>query len=254
MYKKFYILFLFVLFYGHSNAQLVNIESKRMQLDSIRFALKSDLFFNYANNNGGYLFQIGSSLTTQLKSKDLKKIYFFIGNYNLIRSKAQDFQNSWFFHLRYNQKLSDLFRLEAFIQNQNNELLTINRRNLIGAGIRLKFISKKSIKAYLGNAYMYEIENVKSTDQKYYNNRNSSYLSITFNLPKTKLDLTSTTYFQPLYSNLNNHRILQQFKSEIPISKSISFSTLFDYFYNSFSPSEDKDFSSNLYFGLTFNK
>lgn len=253
MIKQFYILLVFLLFYGHSNAQLVNIESKRMPLDSNRFALKSDLFFKYANNNGDYLFQIGSSLTTQLKSKDLKKIYFFIGNYNLIRSKDKDFENSWFFHLRYNQKLSNLFRLEAFIQNQNNELLTINSRNLIGAGIRLKIISKKPIKAYLGNAYMYEIENVKSTDQKYYNNRNSSYLSLTFSFPKSKLDLTSTTYFQPLYSNLNNHRILQQFRSEIPISKSISFSTLFDYFYNSFSSDEDKDFSSNLYFGQTFN-
>lgn len=253
MIKQFFILFVFLFFYGQSNAQLVNIESKRMQLDSIRFALKSDLFFNHSNNNGGYLFQIGSSMTTQLKSRDLKKIYFFIGNYNLIRSKAQDFQNSWFFHLRYNQKLNNLFRFEAFVQNQNNELLKINSRNLVGAGIRLKFISKKSIKAYFGNSYMYEIENVKSTNKKYYNNRNSSYLSFSFNLPKTKLDLTSTTYFQPLYSSINNHRILQQFRSEIPLSKSISFSTLFDYFYNSFSPDEDKDFSSNLYFGLTFN-
>jgi hypothetical protein len=233
-------------------AQLVNIESKRMQLDSVRFGLKSDLLFNYSNNNGDYLFQIGSNVTSQYKSKDLKKIYFFIGNYNLVRSQDQDFQNSWFFHLRYNQKLSQLFRLEAFVQNQNNALLTITSRNLIGAGLRLKFIDKETTSAYFGNAYMYEIEKIDATGQQFYNHRNSSYLSLTHSWKQANLDLTGTIYFQPLYREIGNHRILQQLKAELPITKVVSLSALFNYFYSSISPNTNNDYSSNLMVGFTF--
>ncbi|MGC1516225.1 MAG: DUF481 domain-containing protein [Maribacter sp.] len=252
IFKTFICLIFAQFVYQNAIAQLVNIESKRMQKDSVRFALKSDVLLNYTDNNGDYIFQIGSNISTQLKSKDLKKIYFFIGNYNLIRSKAQDFQNSWFFHLRYNQKLSDLFRLEAFIQNQNNALLTINSRNLIGAGIRLKVVSTENTKAYFGNSYMYEIERIDLTDQQLYNHRNNSYLSVNQSFKKTKLDLTGTLYFQPLYREIGNHRILCQLKSELPITEVISLSALYNYFYSSFSPTLDSDRSSNISFGLTF--
>ncbi|MGS0528135.1 hypothetical protein ACU8V7_25960 [Zobellia nedashkovskayae] len=66
-----------ILFFHNANAQLVNIESQRMQKDSVRFALKSDLLFNYTDNNGAYILAIGSNITTQVKSKDLNKIFFF---------------------------------------------------------------------------------------------------------------------------------------------------------------------------------
>ena len=111
---------------GHS--QLVNIESKRMQTDSIRFALRADLSTRYTDNNGNYIFQIGSSLSTQVKTKNLNKIFFLLGNYNLIRTKDKDFANTWFAHLRYNQQISEVFRIESFIQSQDNQLLEINSK------------------------------------------------------------------------------------------------------------------------------
>ena len=247
------ILFLFLIFFVSNkiNSQLVNIESRRMQTDSIRFVLKGDLLFNYSNNNNDYFFRIGSSVTTQFKSKDLKSIYFILGNYNLTRSRIKDFQNSWFIHLRFNQKLNNLFRIEAFIQSQNNKLLIIDSRHLIGAGLRLKFISKDQFKAYLGNSYMYEIEKSGLANNKSYNHRNSTYLSFNMNLKNSNIDLTNTIYFQPLYESIRNHRILEQFKVELPISKTLKISGLFNYFYTSETPLGEEDFSSNLNLGLT---
>jgi len=69
-----------------------------MQVDSVRYVLKSNLLFNYSNNNnnGDYLSQFTGNISTQLKSKDLKRIYMFIGSYNTERSKDQDFQKSYF--------------------------------------------------------------------------------------------------------------------------------------------------------------
>ncbi|WP_181855260.1 DUF481 domain-containing protein [Winogradskyella sp. KYW1333] len=235
----------------------VNIESQRMQLDSVRFAFRGDVLFNYSNTNGDYLFQIRPSLTTSFKSKDLRKIFFVMGNYNLIRSKDVDFQNSWFFHIRYNQKLSQVFRLEGFIQNQNNELFTINSRNLMGAGIRLKFIDSKVFNGYFGNSYMYEIEKVDILDETYYRHRHNSYLSLTFNLKnkddKPVLELTNTTYFQPLYSDFGNHRILQELRADMPLNSYLSLSAQFDYLLNSFAPTGEQDSSAYLSFGLSVN-
>ena len=251
--SKFILVIVIFSFYTTLQAQLVNIESKRMQKDSIRFALKSDLLFDYTDNNGNYIFEVASNLTTQLKSRDLKKILFFIGNFGLIRSEEKDFQNSYFFHLRYNQKLSELFRLEAFIQNQNNTLLTITSRNLVGAGVRLKVISTEATKMYLGNAYMYEVEKSENPVQQFYNHRNSSYLSGSYAFKKTKLDLTGTIYFQPLYTDIGNHRILLQAKAELPLTRIVSVSALYNFFYSTFSINRSIDRSSNLKVGLSFS-
>jgi len=247
--------YLSVLVFCHANSvssQLVNIESQRMQSDTVRFALKSDLLFNYNDNNGSYIIQIGSNIAAQLKSNNLKKTYFFIGNYNLIRSKDEEFQNSWFFHLRYNQKLSNFFRLESFIQNQNNTRLTITSRNLVGAGIRLKFVATENGKAYFGNSYMYEYERIGETDQQFYNHRNSSYVSLSQHFKKSNLDLVGTVYYQPLYRDISNYRILTQLKAELPITNRLSFSALYNYFFANFPESRTSDYSSNLKLGLSF--
>ncbi|WP_297766089.1 DUF481 domain-containing protein [uncultured Muriicola sp.] len=224
-----------------------------MQVDSVRFVLKSDLLFDYSNNNGDYLSQFTANISTQIKSKDLKRIYMFIGSYNTERSKDQDFQNSFFLHLRLNQKISNVFRFEAFIQDQYNALLNINKRKLVGAGLRFKFISTPNIKAYFGNAYMYEHEKIDDSETEYYNNRNSSYVSFTINFPKSKVNLTETFYFQPKYSDISNHRVFQQLQAQFPINKSLSFTTQFTYFYNSFVPGIARDYSSDLSLGLSIN-
>jgi hypothetical protein len=243
-----------IAFLGYSlQAQLVNIESKRMHTDSVRFVLNSDLLFNYTDNNGEYIFQVGSNLTTQFKSKNLKSIYFLIGNVNVIRSKDEDFQNSYFLHARFNQKLSDVLRFESFLQNQYNENLTISNRNLLGLGLRLKILSENGTLAYIGNSYMYEIESVATTDQKFFNHRNSSYISLNQSFKKYGLDITGTLYFQPLYDNIGNHRILSQFKAEMPLTKRISFSALYNYSVINFNSTLEDNRASNISFGFTLS-
>jgi hypothetical protein len=244
---------LFLFFSCVSQAQLVNIEAKRMQTDSTRFVLKSDVLFNYTDNKDEYVLQFGSNISTQFKSKDLDKIYFLVWNYNLVRTEEKDLQNSWFLHARYNQKLSDLVRLEAFVQNQNNTQLTIMRRNLVGAGLRFKLIDEERTNVYFGNSYMYEIEKLNGIDQRFYNHRNSSYLSLNQSFEKVHLDLIGTVYFQPLYEDFDNHRILCQFKAEIPLTNHIGLSALYNYFYTSFSSDLQDDRSSNIKVGISFS-
>ena len=235
-------------------AQLVNIESKRMHTDSIRFVLTGDLLFNYTKNNEDYILQNSANVTTQFTSRNTKSLYFLIGDYNLIKSQERDFQNSWFFHIRYNRKLSERLYFEGFIQNQNNTRLTVTTRNLIGSGLRWRLFASENTKSYVGNSYMYEIESIDATSQKFYNHRNSSYISLNQSFKKLALDLTGTLYFQPLYRSLQNHRILGQCKAKIPLTKRISFSVLYNYSYTSFSSVElDDDQFSNVNLGFTLS-
>lgn len=247
---------LFALFILSSlQAQLVNIEAIRMHTDSTRLVLDTEFLFNYSNADGIYIYQFGLGLNTQYKTENLKNTFFFSGYADLIRSQDQDFQNGWFIHFRYNRKLgkSEKLRLEAFVQDQNNALLSINSRNLIGLGLRLKLIDKDIVWAYLGNSYMYEKEVSDVADQTYYNHRNSTYLSLTLKLPESELELVNTIYFQPLYTDISNFRVLEQFKIEMPLKGNLRVFTLFNYFYNNINPFGTSEFTSSLNVGLTYS-
>jgi len=255
-----------LIFISHSlYAQIVNIEGRRMQTDSTRFVLNNDLYFSFDSIDNDDLYQISNDLSTQLKSKDLKKIYFLIGNYNLIHSAGSDLRDSWLLHLRFNYKLSSLFRIETFVQSQYNEFSNINRRNLVGAGVRFKFASNENItfwtyddqrfvySLYLGNSYMYEYEKIDAINTSFYNHRNSTYLSFNASLPKNNIEILNTVYYQPLYEDFSNYRILEQFKIEIPISEKFSINTAFNYSYLSKTTLYEKQSTASLSIGLGLN-
>ncbi len=199
------------------SAQLVNIESRRMQTDSVRFTLNADFSFNHTNNDGSQVNQIDAALTTQLKSKDLRKIYFLLGNYKLIDSGEENLQNAWFLHGRFNYKFSQLLRFESFLQGQYNQLLVVEQRNLIGAGLRVKWIDKERFTGYAGNSYMYEMESSDRAGTTDYNHRNSTYLTLSYTAKSQKFSIANTVYYQPLYRDLGDFRILEQFRLDIPL-------------------------------------
>ncbi|WP_159039987.1 DUF481 domain-containing protein [Christiangramia fulva] len=220
-----------------------------MQTDSVRFALNADFAFDYTNNDGDKVNQIDAALTTQLKSKDLKKIYFFIGSYNLIDSKNENLQNTWFLHGRFNYKLTKILRLEAFLQAQYNQLLVVEQRNLVGLGLRVKWVEKDNFKGYVGNSYMYEMEHSDTVNTTYYNHRNSTYLTLSYFPKSNKFSVANTLYYQPLYKDLSDYRILEQFRLDIPLAKWFRVFAIYNYYYDSNTPLKTEEFTSNLNFG-----
>ena len=232
------------------SAQLVNIESRRMQTDSARFTLNADFSFNHTNNDGKQVTQIDAAITTQLKSKDLRRIYFFLGNYKLIDSGERNLQNSWFLHGRFNYKFSDLLRFESFIQGQYNQLLVVEQRNLIGAGLRVKWVDKERFSGYAGNSYMYEVEYSDRAGTTNYNHRNSTYFTLTYTAESQKFSVTNTLYYQPLYRDLDDYRILEQFRLDIPLSSWLSVFTVYNYYFDSKTPLNTEEYTSDLNIGI----
>lgn len=248
MLKNF--LFILFLFPGVAIAQLVNIEGKRLQTDSIRFALNADFAFNHTNNDGTKVNQIDGALTTQFKSKDLKKIYLFLGTYKLIDSDAKNLQNSWFLHGRFNYKMDEVWRLESFIQGQYNQLLVVEQRNLVGAGLRAKWMDKENFTGYLGNSYIYEVEHSNKANTREYNHRNSTYLTLSYVPESEKFSVANTFYYQPLYHDFGDYRILEQFRLDIPLSNWFRVFVIYDYYFDSKTPLKTREYTSELEIGV----
>lgn len=251
MHWRFLLLFLLLPFLGQ--AQLVNIETKRLQTDSTRFVLNADFAFNHSNNDGVSVNQINGTLTTQLKSKDLKKTYLFLGNYRLIDADEGNLQNSWFLHTRFNYKFNQLLRFEAFLQGQYNQLLVVEQRNLVGAGLRLKWMNRENFSGYLGNSYMYEVEYSDRAGTTEYNHRNSTYLSVSYLSKSKNFSVTNTVYYQPLYKNLKDYRLLEQFRLDIPLAEWFKVFTIYDYYFDSKTPLNTREYTSQLQIGVGFS-
>jgi hypothetical protein len=234
-------------------AQLVNIETKRLQTDSTRFVLNADFAFNHSNNDGVSVNQVNGTLTTQLKSEDLKRTYLFLGNYRLIDADEGNLQNSWFLHTRFNYKFNQLLRFEAFLQGQYNQLLVVEQRNLVGAGLRLKWMNRENFSGYLGNSYMYEVEYSDRAGTTEYNHRNSTYLSVSYLSKSKNFSVTNTVYYQPLYKNLKDYRLLEQFRLDIPLAEWFKVFTIYDYYFDSKTPLNTREYTSQLQIGVGFS-
>ena len=244
------ILSIFNLIPGLLSAQLVNIESKRMQTDSVRFALNADFSFNHTNNDGTQVNQIDAAYTMQLKSKDLRKIYFLLGNYKLIDSEEKNLQNAWLLHGRFNYKFNQILRLEMFLQGQYNQLLVVEKRNLVGAGFRVKWMDRTRFTGYVGNSYMYEIESSDRAGTTNYNHRNSTYFTLSYAAKSQKFSVANTIYYQPLYRDLGDYRILEQFQLDIPLSSWLKVFTIYNYYFDNKTPLNTAEYTSNLNFGV----
>lgn len=234
------------------NAQLVNIEARRIQSDSIRFVLSDKFSFSHNDKNGKTLMQISNTLAAQYKTKSLKNIFLGLGSYKLIRTADEDFLNVLFGHLRYNRKITKVFRAESFIQYQRDPVLDISARELFGVGVRFKLISTEYFWAYAGTTYMYEFERSDKFEQSSRHHRSSNYVSLTTSIPKTALTMTGTMYYQPEYKNFDDFRVLAEINIKYKISKHISFNSGYNYFYDNETPMGGRQYYATTKFGLGF--
>ena len=232
------------------SAQLVNIESRRMQSDSTRFVFQANVSGSFTNINGSTIFQTRPSLSSQVKTKDLRNTFFLISDYRLLRSNDTDIANAWLGHVRYNRKVSSRVTFEAFLQSQRDQVLAIKSRNLAGAGVRLQVLSSEHLTLHWGYAYMYEREEANFVDETVYDSRNSSYVTVNASIPGTDVSITNTFYYQPLYDDFGDYRLLEQLRLNISITDVVNLFGLFNYYYDSITPAEQRQFSSTTSAGI----
>ena len=102
-----------LLFCVSARAQIVNIESKRMQSDTTGWMGNLGAAFSFTKNVQEV---ITAGLHAHLQFKTERDLYLFLSNYNLLKGAEQELVNNVFYHLRYNRKLNAWLRWEVFTQ------------------------------------------------------------------------------------------------------------------------------------------
>jgi hypothetical protein len=224
-----------------SGAQIVNVESQRIQSDTTGWLGNFSVSFKLDKNKVQI---VNLNTNGQIEYKTPRNLYLFLINYDLLRGASQTLQNNLFFHLRYNYKMSDLLRMEAFTQVQQNSLSGIKSRWLIGAGPRFKISGTKKLSLYAASLVMYEDEHELTKPVTLHKDiRNSSYATASWR-PNDRSEITTTLFYQPLFRDFSDLRLLHELKLKFQFTNKFSFFTTWAFLYDS---KPATDVPNNLY-------
>jgi hypothetical protein len=229
---KLIYIFSFSLLFLAANAQVLNIEQQRIITDTTGWSGTASFSSSYSKTSSSLL-SINMKDHVQYKTKS--SLYLMFLDYGLTTSKLSDFDRSGTLHYRYNYKFKPYMTIEAFTQGQFNKLLNVRFRWLTGLGPRFKVVGKKNFRVYAASLYMYEYEEVESPNFYNRDHRISSYLSVTLKNNKGTI-LTNTIYYQPLIKDFKDFRTFNQLDLLVKITKNLSFTTSWRYFFDSNPP------------------
>lgn len=230
--RKHCLILLLALLHGavpkKCQGQIVNMENQRYHTDTTGWA--GTLGGNFSlSNYGQKVFAVNANAHVQYKSK--KSLYLLLGGYGFLKGDNRSFIDHGFLHFRYNYKLTNAVRFEAFTQIQQNVITKIQYRYLVGTGPRFKILGSERLRIYAASLPMYEVEKEKDKPSPVHDWRLSSYLSITL-VPNKQTELTSTTYYQPILFDVGDYRLLNQSSLKVKAAKKIAVVINWNYQYD----------------------
>ncbi len=184
-------------------AQVVNIENKRFEDDTSRWAAQASVRFNVVENT-----QRSTELGANGGVQFIHEIHraFFVTDFNLNKVEENAFTNTGFQHLRYQRAWRGPLSWEGFTQLQYNKPLRIDVRWVTGAGPRVVLRNRPDLRLTMGSALMYEHEVDRVNDLRYNDMRLSNYIATAFKV-EPHLQLTAIFYYQPLIGDASDHRM-----------------------------------------------
>lgn len=248
--RNFFILFLILGSTILAEAQIVNIEDKRTERrDTINWYGGVNLGVNLVDN-GNAVVSLNGALNLEYVNR--RHWLLSLSKYNLIQVEKKDVINDGFQHLRYNYSINDWLTYEAFTQIQYNENLNLTFRWLLGSGPRFRLTGKNKQRAFLGFAYMYEINEESDPKSTFNDHRLSTYLSFAFTIGEN-LKIASTSYYQPVFNDFNDLRLTSQSAFIFKITQKLLFTTNFNITYDSRVPEEVQNTIYSLSNGLRWD-
>ena len=230
----------FVLSMHCIDAQVVNIENRRIYDDTLGWSGAIDAAFSATQNKDLLL---TGSFRPRVQFKTKKHYYLFLTDWVYSKGADRVYANSGMIHLRYAYRLPHLkdtsrkspWKWESYSQIQYNQLLDQRLRALAGTGIRVKFYDKKGYKFFAGTSAFYEYEDIQSSGVINQDVRWSNYVSW-FVDPKTNFTFSAATYFQPSFQHFDDFRLMGQYALTFKFVKRVDFRIDFTTFYDSRPP------------------
>ncbi len=210
--------------------EVFNIESLREATDA-KWTGSVGLNVGLIKNTND-IFWISNNAHVQYK--DSTNYWLLYNNLSFQKLGGNSFVNRGTQHLRYNRRITEKIKLEAFVQTQYDAVSQIDFRALVGVGPRFKLSDNDSCyRIYLGTLVMYEHEKtsvaVGNGIQKDF--RGSTYLSFNF-YPTQAISIVSTSYYQPKLKSFSDYRLSSGTSLVFKIIEKLSFTTTFNYSYD----------------------
>ncbi|WP_460218281.1 DUF481 domain-containing protein [Psychroserpens sp. MEBiC05023] len=226
--KYFMIVFCFVSMTCFS--QVVNIETLRKPLDSAKWTGSISLDVSLIKNTND-IFRIANKAHVQYN--DRTNLWLFVNDLNFQKVEGFSLVNRGTQHLRYNRRISNIVKWEAFIQAQYDAISSIDFRGLLGTGPRFKLIGDENYKFYLGTLIMYEYEKADNViaNRVQKDIRGSAYLSFSI-YPTETISVISTSYYQPRIDAFSDYRFSSNTSLLFKILKDLAFKTNFNYYHD----------------------
>ncbi|MBV7270033.1 DUF481 domain-containing protein [Winogradskyella luteola] len=213
-------------------SQVVNIETLRKPNDSVKWTGSVSLDVSLIKNTND-IFRIANKAHIQYNTTI--NFWLFVNDLNLQKIEENSLVNRGTQHLRYNRRISDKVKWEAFVQGQYDAISEIGFRGLIGTGPRFKLSKNDNYRFYLGTLIMYEYEKASSAipDRIQQDVRGSAYLSFSL-YPTETISIISTSYYQPRIDAFNDFRFSSNTSMLFKILEDLAFKVNFNFFHDAF--------------------
>ena len=202
-----------------TNAQVVNIEGRRMDSKHQGWSGQGEFSYTYIQNQSSIS---NLNARTNFMYVEQKHKLMFINDFSYIQSSEGDFENRGYQHIRYNYEKTEKLTYEGYVQVQFNQQMRLYPRYVAGAGPRFKIYKEDSIKVFAGGSLFFEHEELRNPTETNSNERLNFYLSVSFfKIPAVAIDLL--VMYQPRIIDISDRRIQTELRLDFPISKIMQF-------------------------------
>lgn len=233
----------------------INTEKFRKEKDEDNFEMKIGVALSMYKGNTDIL-RLDSDLNIGFNKN--KNYLFLVGNITYGEKNKAAYLNKGFAHLRWVRRLSQPLMMEVFVQEEFNEFILLKRRDVAGAGVRVRLVNHKKdtskFVAHVGLGLVWENELYNESDTKKKEDaqlfKSTNYLSFHWDITDV-LSMESVDYIQFNLGKGSSTRITSELKFNVKLSKALSFTTTAKYRYDSNPPQTVKNYDLQIKNGLT---
>ena len=231
----------------------INTEKFRKNSDSVGFSGIADIDVTAITGNTDFQF---IHLGGRLNYNWVSGYTFLVADGGFGWDEGKRIFNQALAHLRHVHSLNELLQFEAFVQTDFNKKRLLDKRELIGGGLRFKVTSSDPIKIRLGISYFYEQEKYDVAENSLHGsnlfaNRLSTYLTFDYKI-KNDVQFVSTTYYQPQIGKWDDYKILSDNSLVVNISSFVDLNVGFNLRFDSRPPETIKGTDTFTKFGFGF--
>ena len=250
----YWIIILLLLVLTINGGAQVNVEKYRKPGEHTGF--RGYLRITYSSRTGNVDVQdasIGSSTDFRWKSMD----WFIIMEGDQRWVGSEQYSNEGLLHFRQIFRMVSWWQPETFFQIDYNKSRLLNNRELGGVGVRAALFSTDKNMVVCGTSWMYEYESLDLPAGSVHPHETSvsrwnNYLAFNINF-NARVQGSWTTYYQPMFSDLNDMRVLSEADFKVLIAKPLSMVMTFRMRYDSRPPDHIKDLDTRFSTGLVFS-